>query len=435
MLPRPAVLFCLALAGCGFYAGTEKAAQTTPIGNVLRFTVTLCATNATPGGGDATTAEDGTVTEPGNPCGQTDPSVGATRGQGLVALRLPAGMTPPETLMSGSITAVKSPSYTASFGTPPAGMQIQGYITPPQTVTQKTGYTATFDVGLPAPPAGQPFDGPVKARVLAGWRQLVNPLDDGSAPVSCGGSTTCVTSAQPAVDFSFPTRDVAIGTPPPGTLDFPLRYDGPAGPSFALGATTTIPAGSATPADPSFAPADDEDATERVTVVVPPLTPPGTYAVTLTARLGDETRSATGSYTVAAGPAGPAGPTGSAGPVKTATPSPGPAATAAPTAAPAPPRKAPRKLTLRLKKLSALAVKARGRLKRPPRVNRADGCRGRVSLVAGPAVKKTPLTGSCTYSRTLKVRRPGSYRVSARFLGNAALTAKSAKRRRFRAGR
>src|SRR3954447_10275545 len=89
MLGRLVPVLCVGLAGCGFYTGTEKATQVDVIGSTLHFTVTFCATNATPGSGDATTA-DGTISEPGDPCGTTSSGGAPTTGQGLIALRFPA---------------------------------------------------------------------------------------------------------------------------------------------------------------------------------------------------------------------------------------------------------------------------------------------------------------------------------------------------------
>src|SRR4051794_1930230 len=101
MLRRLAPLLTIfVLAGCGFYAGSETATQPTVIGK-LRFTVTSCATNGPPPAAGATTAGDVT-TEPGDPCGQTSSGGTPTRGQGLVALRFPAGVALPETLTSAN---------------------------------------------------------------------------------------------------------------------------------------------------------------------------------------------------------------------------------------------------------------------------------------------------------------------------------------------
>ncbi len=110
---------------------------------------------------------------------------------------------------------------------------------------------------------------------------------------------------------------------------------------------------------------------------------------------------------------------------------------ATPSPTPAPevvvPKRAPKAFTLSVKRRTSRSFKVRGRLKLPAGVVRADGCAGIVKLTVGKAKKSTIVTGSCTYSRTLKVKRAGSYKVTARFTGNQVLKAKAARSRRFRA--
>jgi hypothetical protein len=91
---------------------------------------------------------------------------------------------------------------------------------------------------------------------------------------------------------------VAPGTT--ATVAFALRYVGDAGPSFALSASTAVPGATVslapamlTPAAPGF-----QDAT--VTVAVPAGTAPGSYAVTLTATVGGQVRTARGAVNVVA---------------------------------------------------------------------------------------------------------------------------------------
>jgi hypothetical protein len=82
------------------------------------------------------------------------------------------------------------------------------------------------------------------------------------------------------------------------TVPFTLRYAGDAGPSFALSATTGVPGATATPSPTTLTPsgAGFQDAT--VAVTVPAGTPPGAYAVTLTATVAGQTRTARGTVTV-----------------------------------------------------------------------------------------------------------------------------------------
>jgi hypothetical protein len=60
---------------------------------------------------------------------------------------------------------------------------------------------------------------------------------------------------------------------------------------------------------------------------------------------------------------------------------------------------------------------------------------GFVRVTIGKTVKRAPIDAQCRYSVKLKVKRKGAARMTARWLGNRALDARSAKSLRVRAGR
>jgi hypothetical protein len=89
----------------------------------------------------------------------------------------------------------------------------------------------------------------------------------------------------------------------PGTtarVPFTLRYAGDAGPTFALSATTALPGATATPAPTTLTPSAPGFQDAAVAVGVPAGTAPGAYAVTLTATVAGQTRTAQGTLTVVA---------------------------------------------------------------------------------------------------------------------------------------
>ncbi len=87
------------------------------------------------------------------------------------------------------------------------------------------------------------------------------------------------------------------------TVPFTLRYVGDAGPSFALSASTALPGAAVSPSPAVLTPAAPGFQDASVTVAVPAATAPGAYAVTLTATVGGQVRTAQGTVNVTA-PAG-----------------------------------------------------------------------------------------------------------------------------------
>jgi hypothetical protein len=83
-------------------------------------------------------------------------------------------------------------------------------------------------------------------------------------------------------------------------VPFTLRYAGEAGPTFELSATTAVPGATATPDPAALTPSAAGFQDAGVTIAVPAGTAPGAYAVTLTAKVGGQARSAQGVVNVSA---------------------------------------------------------------------------------------------------------------------------------------
>ncbi|HEV7492913.1 hypothetical protein [Baekduia sp.] len=83
-------------------------------------------------------------------------------------------------------------------------------------------------------------------------------------------------------------------------VPFTLRYVGDPGPSFALSASTGMPGAAVSPSPAVLTPAAPGFQDATVTVAVPSATAPGAYAVTLTATVGGQVRTAQGTVNVTA---------------------------------------------------------------------------------------------------------------------------------------
>jgi hypothetical protein len=113
---------------------------------------------------------------------------------------------------------------------------------------------------------------------------------------ACGRTSTAGAVALKDLRGSGGAVSVAPGQN--ATVPFTLRYAGDAGPTFALSAATGIPGASAVPSSSSLTPAAAGFQDASVGVSVPAGTPAGAYAVTLTATVGGQTRSAQGTVNV-----------------------------------------------------------------------------------------------------------------------------------------
>ena len=334
-MTRLALLVALAasltLSGC-VVIKSQSSSQLDGIGSV-QITTTVCASDAAPsthpGCGDAD-VEGGDGNGNSN---QDAASDGARKTQGFIGYRVPAGSSGPDSFTSvagGPLTFRRSSSYSSELQRlrpAPAGSQWIGYVSDPVDYDDPapgapaTETTVAPRFSLPPGSGGAPFQGPFRYRTVVGGR-LVDSGNVGD-PVSCGSDlfTTsatateeriCIDSPAPAaVDSSLEqtTRDLAVQGGVPVTAaagstavpGFVARFAGPAGPAFALSASSTVPGSQATLGSTSLSPSSDSTNVIGVAVPIPASTPPGPYEVRLTAS-GGQARSGSVPLTVTAPP-------------------------------------------------------------------------------------------------------------------------------------
>jgi hypothetical protein len=244
----------------------------------------------------------------------------------LVGYRVPAGTSTPATVPSSGdvVTTFRQSSSYASelqrLASAPSGEQWIAYISDefdvPSTTSAPDTLTLAPDFNLPPGFAGTNFT----YRVVTGMRSD-QTVTDPARPVTCGlvsltdsspdNSTICMTDPTNTTDLatesSLPTNDLALspGAPPsvhPGdtaTVPFVATLAGPAlsGGSFALGAASGVPGGTAAPGAATLAPAPGAN-TISAAVKIPASASSGDYPVTLTATSGGQSRQATGSVHV-----------------------------------------------------------------------------------------------------------------------------------------
>ena len=252
-------------------------------------------------------------------------------GQVLVGFRVPDGLGAPErfAVRGRAVTFERRAEYAAALRSrfpAPAGQHWEGYVSSPRNYAPAAGpHTVAIEpeFTLPAGPGGAPFAGPLRWRMVVGFRQLEDAAG-ADAPADCDEETgvhACVDSppldAVP-VDLVAPVSDLRVLAAPAATaaagttatLAFPVAYRDAGGLGaigVALAAATDAPGASAAPGAPSVRLAPG-DGTLDVAVAVPAGTPPGTYGVTLSASTGTPavTRSARGTLVVTAAGAGAA---------------------------------------------------------------------------------------------------------------------------------
>ena len=311
-------------SGCAVVSGFGPTGQVNVIGDV-EATVNVCASGSPSCGNgfSGLTAIDGS-------------------GQLLVGLRARDDVELPASLPrvgSPPLTFAASPTYTAELhrlSPAAAGTRWAGYISPTLTYSTTSGpQSISFKIveALRRGADGSPFKGPISTFIVVGSR-LVTPTAPEGRPVTCGSALTTVNQQDTTIcndgpgGFGSGTRDLGIlvaaaRTAVPGELasfTFPLRYAGEASPQadFALTASSTLPGSLFAVTPDTYLPPDDGSAQARVAVGVPAGARPGSYDVTLTARLGNgQTRSATASLTVRPAPPGAAA--GAAGGAATGT--------------------------------------------------------------------------------------------------------------------
>lgn len=308
------------LSGCLVIKAPSVAAQQNTIGN-LQLSTTFCASNSAAGS---------TCTNLGN----SGAPATAGDGQAMIGYRVSSAAVTPATITSTNNAVIFSAN--ASYGAElqrlnpaPTGQKWVGYISQVRTfdpaVNSEFSVAPQFTLGQGAD--GSPFATPFAFQVVSGFR-LVNANAASDRPAICaaagnssdiqpvnGGvaTTICLDSQDPVTlgtSTSVATRDLGIlaggaaATVNPGqtaTLTFQAKYSGTAaaGANFALSATTTVPAATATPNAINFVPQDNQQAPVSVAVNVPSGTPAGTYDVVLKAALANgQSRQGVGKITV-----------------------------------------------------------------------------------------------------------------------------------------
>lgn len=253
-------------------------------------------------------------------------------GQMLVALLVPTDYPAPATFtLVGQAAPVfrPSPTYTSELQrllpTSP-GQKWAGYISDVSTFTPGSTGSLSFSFDRPAPADGSPRPAPADITVVVGARTASGLNGDvGTRPVFCGatpadlsGSADNTVCRDSQANVNRRARDLALSGGAPvavaagATAIVPVtaRYAGDAAPevNFTLSATTTVPGATAVPNALAYAPPSDSTNTVSVSVAVPPSTPPGTYGVTLTARLATgDVRTATAPIVVGTGTGGVTG--------------------------------------------------------------------------------------------------------------------------------
>jgi hypothetical protein len=301
----------LGLAGC-LNIVDERAAQQ-GIGHVVRITATACLDGA-----DA------------NSCAKGDAAPGEW--QPMLAVRVPAGATAPATLTAkrpeGDLRLTAHAGYTAELERiepAGAGMQWLGYVSEPAVVpvtfpepgTPEIGFepaAIALDVALPEGALPATF----RYQLVPGYRRVEETLPADRAvvcpaPDAPDPETYCLDAFDPGVLTTFhevALTDAVVTAPAetpatPGatvTLPFSAGFTGAPAGVLALAASTDLPGGATALAAPKLAPAPGQQAAP-VTLTVPAGAAPGRYAVTLSAALGAESRSATASVVVTPAPA------------------------------------------------------------------------------------------------------------------------------------
>jgi hypothetical protein len=193
---------------------------------------------------------------------------------------------------------------------PPNGLQGIGYLSAPvaEVKNESPEWTVDADFGLPAVQDGQPFTGPFAAGIAMGIR-LIEGGQPANRAVHCVRVAAGVEAQKGEAFCSGSIAEAQLGTADLGIvpakpaqafvggsaqLAFPLKYAGSGGsvPGFALSATSTAKGAKAKLSPSSFTPGAPNSSTHlsptgtgKVSVSVPRSLKPGTYQVTLTAKV------------------------------------------------------------------------------------------------------------------------------------------------------
>lgn len=260
-------------------------------------------------------------------------------GHALVAVRAPAGTIAPKSftgrandLDSEEVTFDRSPAYESELGRlTPAGdglewigyrSTVYDYQADPDPMTASRWVTIdALRLGLPRAANGAPFATPFRYQVVAGGQKVTGSqpagraIDCGGDPFapSDGGSTICIdhpVRGQIGTFNTEPVTDLGIaaggGRLSPGQeieVPFAARLNNgpplPPGTSFAVTASTSIPGVKAVPSLRTFTPVPGSETRIKVPVAVPKRAGPGTFPVSVTAKLPNgQSRTGTGTVTI-----------------------------------------------------------------------------------------------------------------------------------------
>lgn len=249
--------------------------------------------------------------------------------QVLLAFRLPAGATAPQSFASTAgeaLTFARSPSYEHELDrlVPAGGGRVwAGYLSSPYSLAYAAGDPARQSTvapafGLPRPADGDAFHGPLLFTPVVGGREIGDSGEPQAGdPVACGTGvdgdpTACVdfplvgelgaVSSVAVSDFGIVAGKATASPGQTVTLPFGVRGAGamPAGLTAALSAATKLPGVAAVAPNVAGAPlANGSDTRVTVPVTIPTDAPPGAFEVTLTGRLENgQTRTGVSKLTV-----------------------------------------------------------------------------------------------------------------------------------------
>jgi hypothetical protein len=334
-MAAPIVLLCAALSGC---VGIDSTSSDQPASSgPVTLTIHACAKGA-----PSCNAESNT----GSVYGFLDSSDSDDQFpiQLIVSVRLPAGSTPPNTLIApidggGTLTFKRETNLEADLQAlepAPAGEQWWGWLSNKVDYGRKTkqGFSVSIQTTLPDTGDGTPYPTPFKWSATVGGR-TVEPSYPVTRAVDCGNTnndlyggwgeggsgvrTICIDSPAPAatrghldapiVDFGL--TGTTVQTSPGGsvTATFLAKRTGEADPAttYSLAATGGVPGGTVM-LDRSTAPlGGDSTIPVLATATAPAGAAPGSYTVTLTATAPAKPTKSTTSTVVVAAPSGGGG--------------------------------------------------------------------------------------------------------------------------------
>ena len=325
----------LVLQGCIVFKVTPTATQLNTIGAV-RVIIEVCASRP------VSCPDRGNIDANMTTNNANTPGPDSVNGQVLLAVRVSSAAIPPATFSTTggrALTFNLSPSYAAAMETSvpaAAGTKWVGYVSDSILYSSDVGaqsFTADIDFELGQGADGVPFQTPFRYRPVVGMRSVdaSHPADrpvfchQGSEIQAASDDLTTFCADSPAkstilagTTLSRATRDLGIrsagslGTVAAGgtvSIPFLATYSGAApgaGQFFVISASTPLAGATALPTSSSLTPTANSANPINVAVGVPADATPGDYPVTLSATLGSQTRTGTGTLTVSP-PDGPGG--------------------------------------------------------------------------------------------------------------------------------